>query len=39
MPGHDRPIAATARQHDLLLLTRNARHVHRIPDLKLDQPN
>lgn len=35
IPGLDLLIAATAIQHDLTLLTRNARHFGRIPELRL----
>jgi tRNA(fMet)-specific endonuclease VapC len=31
-------IAATALHHDLTLVTRNRRHVSRIPDLQLYSP-
>lgn len=39
IPDLDLLIAATATQHDLTLLTRNVRHFHRIPELRLDQPS
>jgi predicted nucleic acid-binding protein len=38
IPDLDLLIAATAITHDLTLLTRNARHFQRIPDLKRYQP-
>jgi tRNA(fMet)-specific endonuclease VapC len=37
IPDFDLLIAATALHHDLTLLTRNARHFGRIPDLQLYQ--
>ena len=39
IPDLDLLIAATAVQHDLILLTRNLRHFARIPDLQLYLPN
>jgi predicted nucleic acid-binding protein len=39
IPDLDLLIAATAMQHELTLLTRNIRHFHRIPELKLYQPS
>src|SRR5215212_4130136 len=38
IPDLDLLIAATAMHHDLTLLTRNVRHFHRIPQLRLHQP-
>jgi len=35
IPDLDLLIAATAIEHELVLLTRNRRHVERIPDLQL----
>lgn len=35
IPDLDLAIAATALEHDLTLLTRNARHFSRIPNLRL----
>ena len=35
IPDLDLLIAATARVHELTLLTRNLRHVERVPELKL----
>jgi tRNA(fMet)-specific endonuclease VapC len=32
-------IAATAIEHDLVLVTRNRRHFDRIPDLQIYEPN
>jgi predicted nucleic acid-binding protein len=39
IPDLDLLIAATAMHHDLTLLTRNVRHFHRIPQLRLHQPS
>jgi predicted nucleic acid-binding protein len=39
IPDPDLLIAATARQHDLTLLTRNVCHVDRIPALRLYHPS
>jgi predicted nucleic acid-binding protein len=39
IPDLDLLIAATALHHDLTLLTRNVRHFHRIPNLRLYQPS
>ena len=39
IPDLDLLIAATALHHDLSLLTRNVRHFHRTPELKLYQPS
>lgn len=39
IPDLDLLIAATAMRHDLTLLTRNVRHFHRIPDLRIHQPS
>lgn len=38
IPDLDLLIAATAIEHDLTLLTRNARHFYRIPGLRLHRP-
>ncbi|MGH2530809.1 MAG: type II toxin-antitoxin system VapC family toxin [Thermomicrobiales bacterium] len=39
IPDLDLLIAATARVHNLTLVTRNVRHFTRIPDLRLYQPS
>jgi predicted nucleic acid-binding protein len=39
IPDLDLLIAATAISHDLTLMTRNLRHVARVLDLRLYQPN
>jgi predicted nucleic acid-binding protein len=38
IPDMDLFIAATALEEDLILITRNARHFERIPELRLYQP-
>jgi predicted nucleic acid-binding protein len=38
IPDLDLLIAATALQHDLVLLTRNRRHFDRIPGLQFGEP-
>ncbi len=39
IPDMDLFIAATTRENDLTLITRNIQHFERIPDLKLYQPS
>lgn len=39
IPDLDLLIAATAIQHDLILVTRNVRHFARLPELQLYQPH
>lgn len=39
IPDMDLFIAATALEEELTLVTRNVRHFHRIPELRLDQPS
>lgn len=39
IPDMDLLIAATALEYELILLTRNLRHFHRITDLRLYQPS